>query len=316
MEESILNNLKNAENSIEDLLYLSPKDVFPIIDRLQFHISKVKEEASINKALDLNDFKGLLSFFSKGLENLIKEHLYRTDRVLKLNLSLEKFDYSLNRCNKVLEILPTVLKFIDLIGLEKVLNINIEGDFFNVSGKINTLVNQKENKNALINLNNELLDKKILTTFRLHKNETSNDLELKFDLSHEKDKIYSVNFSKNTKTKVTFPGIILNYRINQSFLFQLPEHIVLFFKDTFEVEHFSRPPKTLINYEDYEIYHFHFLFHPISFIIPREGVMLEDACFNQKNTGSGNGRFSDFMENSFQKNKPVFVDIFDLLKIK
>lgn len=283
-----MNAIERAKDVIEDLYLVGDVDLHPFLGQLNFFISQLSKSKSTHaKNLVLKEFPFLTHFMESSFRSLIENYIQRSIHLKTSRVNCNFTEFELDKAEKLLYLIPEILKITGLSKLAGDLIVDLDHQALKISALLKRQNGIKENKPQIIDKLKFLFKENIITTFKIRESEVQNcaQLELTFDLSYDNNTFYKIE----SGIEISLPNVIKNYEMSFKEFLDLGEHLIFQLNDNLEIKKIKRP-KSQIG----QVLHFHFLFRPISLIIPKKGIL---CSMDKEDTGSG-------------KNPSFFIDIF------
>ena len=290
--------VEKVKNVIEDLYVVSDLDLHPFLGQLNFYISQLKNEKKGQETLVLRELPFLTNFMDLSFRSLIENYIQRSIYLKTCRVSASFENYDLYKAEALMAQLPSILKIIALIKLRGDLFVTLDDQFLTISASLSRQNGINEHKSDILAQIKSIFALKTLTTFQIRESEKTDSaiLELKFDLSFDDKKVYRLDTHDLIGVDLCLPNQLKNYEISFDKLRSLNKHLIYKINTDCTVERV----KNLENLTG-QVIHFHFLFRPISFIIPKRGDLKDIKDLSRKDTGS------DWTKNTIPT---YFIDIF------
>lgn len=317
MDETINLNFRNVDQAIDDLMSLSDPEIYTSLGALSFHFNEAKRK--IKKSVKKNylgEFPNIERFFNKNLEKIIEEYLFKNKRLNQANISIDSKLMELNHSNIILDILPIIIRMSEIFSMSSSFDFKVSKGVVSIGGCLTDKIDINGNKEIINSIILNLLDHNIVTTFNLEQIEDGDPrLQLKFDISHDPNLAFRIDLREKLGLEVYFPNMVSNYFIHRNKLESLGKHLILEITEDLTLNRFNQlPPHILFDKGEQRIFHFHFLFCPISIIIPKEGEIIPYSAKSTQNTGCGDGGFSNKDVGKDSIRTLHFIDLFSFTK--
>lgn len=314
MDHRINKSYKESIGALEDLYTLCSSEFSPILDRVHYHLSSMKEAADgAQKRVDqLSNIKDLTkNQFLHLVDSFYEKLPIQTQFSQKLDLekiTLTKWNILIGSFTKIFE-LGSFFRFKSRI------NLDVNENRLLFSGLIDEDSSLLALREKVYSLTRTFLSSQCLLTFNTFET-TENGvykIEFKLDYSNNSDFVYAFPLDENSSKILGFPECFSEYKINKSDAKLLGRHRIIEITNTIKLsEHFCFSDEHLSEKSSYEIMHFPFLFRPISLIIPREGALMESVSFTRiEDTGSMSQIDGQEVE-STNRIEHLFFDFFSL----
>jgi len=305
--------------TLEDLYFLIDPNLEPLLEKMLFHFNELKNEAelcSVESPIRINKLHNISKSFDKYIKDKVKDYLLLNKSLYQINYTSKGDDLNFFKWDKLIYITKEIFEVLDLFELKDKFDFRIDSKGIKGVGFLSEDFNFNKIRLALKEKIKFFAKNKILLSFNLDESVYDNLLVFKlfFDFSHDDNFVYEINIENSNDEKLVFSNVLENYKVDYSFLENLRKTVYLEITDDLRLKRFNYIPSYIKNNSsDKEFYHFHFLFHSISLIIPKKGKVLPSRNNNPLDERSG----KYFDENGIYKirgkKKDKLIDLFSLI---
>lgn len=307
MHSSIEKDFYYGISALEDLQKLSDTELSPLIYRARHHFSEVKRsyEAQEVKILAV---PRLHTFFRNFLIKNVKK--LKGPRIPKIFLEAQTQDFNLKVVDKLLEVLPEVMKGLERLPFQGDMKVEVNENQAKFSAR--ALIDQtlEQHRVFLYSLTRKLLRENILLTYQV----LDGHLSVILNYAHDEKQVYGLDLTESLGIVLGVSCIFPMFRGFSEELKNVGRHFCVEIKPDLKIEKFYRLPERVLAQEfQGEVLHFAFLFRPVSIIIPKEGALYDSHLFGL-NGGTGSDRIrtqQDVEKNQDQVHR--YIDFFSLL---
>lgn len=302
-----LKDYKHGMDAIEDLHLLADPGLSPVISRVHFHLSEIRRKAEQS----LEDHPGLLPVKNKIKDEfrfLLEEATLKIDNCRQLILRDTETTLNLMQWGRLIETLPLAIKLVAKFPVTGMLEASYDAKALSIRATLEGYDGLEKIKSEVYRLSREFFALKTLPTFQIEKN---NQVVFKFDYSHVDDLVYNVDLNKK---RVLLSNIFSDYEMPIDKIDLIDNQTTLILSADGEFYYFESMKtkaikNSICNGAKPALFHFPFLFRPLSIIIPREGEVAPLNGF------FGTGCEKLLTDQTFGKpSKPALsLDIFSLL---
>jgi hypothetical protein len=305
--------------TLEDLYFLIDPNLEPILERVLFHFNELKNEAelgSVQSPIKINNLEYISKSFDKYIKDNVQSFLLENGEIDQINYHSQAGELNFLKWDKMISIVKEIFEVFNLFELTKKFDFEISSrgiygiGFLNQSFNFNKIRLKLKEKIKLFAKN------KILLSFEVEESVYDNILILKmfFDFSHDPNLIYSIDIDQEKGNRVFFTNILDNYRVNFEFLENLRKTVFLEITDDFRLKRYNYlPTGSKKKISEKEFFHFHFLFHSISLIIPKKGKILPSRDIDLMNSDSEMYFDRDCGNKAKGKDQDNIIDLFSLI---
>jgi len=315
--ENLERDYQKGKEVLEDLRYLGDSSLAPLISRAHHHLFEIKRKAEDN-IKDPELYGNVNTLLNTHVENMIHLYFKKNPNLSTINLNLESGNWSLHDWNRFIELVPTILAVSSQFSFCNSVAFYQIGKNFYMTGALSMESDLTEKRKMIYGLFRKLISKKVLMTYEL-KNSTEDDLvlcTLKFNLSHRDDVIYFVPGGNGSILDLAFTNLFADYAVEDYSNLKDLKHTCLSINPNFEVERMNSIPDNLFDENpDCELFHFPFIFHPVSLVIPKQGFLQSlDNVNDSKNEVPGTEFFHGKNMDVQGLSRPFhYIDFFDLI---
>jgi hypothetical protein len=311
MERDYLYEFEQGVGALEDLGRLTGHDFSPVIIRAYHHFSEMKRKAR-EKIEFFPPESSIRLFLEKSVQQLWQEFKVHEKKIAQLDLVMNAAELTLIQWNRLLDCISIFMNIVRALPFCDNCSVTLDQDGISFKGNLlKDSAGEMQNKRVEIYaLLRQTLRKEAPVTFELN---SDGAMELFLDLRHRDDRIYLVELPKPINLKIAFSSILEGHRVSSSKLDQLGRHFCLEINSQGVLRKYDQIPEhfeeELVNKE---IIHFHFLFRPISLIIPGRGEILST---NDPRLAGDTGSDHLVPTTLSLSSRPVYhyVDLFSLL---
>lgn len=302
-----LKDFKHGMDAIEDLHRLANPSLSPVISRVHYHLAEIRRKATES----LEDHPGLLPLknkIKKEFKFLIEEAALTIENCQQLVITENNAQLNLMQWGRLIETVPTAIQMISLFPIQGMMEVLYNNKQLTVKTSLKSYHELDSIKAKVYSLSRKLFQAKCLPTFEItgpHK------VEFKFDFSHLDDFVYSLDLKRK---RVNLSNIFPDYQIPIQKIEAIDNQTALIMSAKGEFYYFEKLKASTIQTAILAgakpaLFHFPFLFRPLSIIIPREGEIAPLDGF------IGTGCEKLLTDQDFGKaSKPVHsLDIFSIL---
>ncbi len=302
-----LKDYKHGMDAIEDLHILAEPGLSPVINRVHYHLSEIRRKAE----LSLENHPGLDPIKEK-IQNefifLLEEAALTIENCRQLIIRETRSTLNLMQWGRLIETVPNAVKLISLFPVEGLIEASYTEKNLTIKAKLESYHDLSSIKADVYKLSREFFNKKCLPTFTVGE---AHQVIFNFDFSHVEDFIYNVDL---VKRRVNLSNIFPDYQIPIQKIEAIHNQTALIMSASGKFYYFEKlnseaVKKSIAAGAKPALFHFPFLFRPLSIIIPRDGDIAPINGFN------GTGCEKLLTDRAFGKpSKPVHsLDIFSIL---
>lgn len=283
MGPEIQKDFEKSKEMIEDLKGLLSSDLYLFIDQALHHLSKIQMEYQKKNS----NLEGLDKIYEVVIENVtsyMKKRLLQNDNIQSINYSYDQ-NITIKQWNTIFKLLPEIIVLAENYVFRNTMNISIKDEQISIFGVVDMGLWPKSIRQLSYEITRSLLSRKILLTYDIIEQDSSEILTLTFNLNHSEDKV--LLFSSNEDDiNICLPGQLAQFEKDLTEINQGQLYFVM--NSDFTVGRYTHLPERFLEKSD-EFTHlfFPFLFRPISFIIPRRGRLQSkmdlDCSFDSQN---------------------------------
>lgn len=264
-----LKDYKHGMDAIEDLHLLADPGLSPVISRVHFHLSEIRRKAEQS----LEDHPGLTPVKNKIKEEfkfLVEEAALKIENCKQLILKDTDATLNLMQWGRLIETLPLAIRMIAKFPISGMLEVGYDNKALTIRTSLSGYEELGKIQSEVYRLSRDFFALKTLPTFQI---ENDNQVVFKFDFSHVEDLSYSVDLNKkrvllsNTFSNYELPIEKIDLISNQTTLILSADGEFYYF-ESMKVDAIK---KSIQNGAKPALFHFPFLFRPLSIIIPRKG---------------------------------------------
>lgn len=302
-----LKDYRHGVDALEDLHRLADPGLSPVIGRVHFHLSEIRRKAQQS----LEDHPGLEPLKDKIKEEfkyLLEEATLTLENCHQLTILENHHTLNLMQWGRLIETVPMAIQMISLFPVVGRLEASFDSKNLVLKTRLESWHELEEIKGRVYGLSRKFFEKRVLPTFQVGE---AHQVIFKFDFSHIEDMVYSVDL---VKKRVNLSNIFEDYQIPVQKVDAIHNQTALILSAKGEFYFFEKlnadvVKKSIQNGAKPALFHFPFLFRPLSIIIPRDGEIAPLNGFN------GTGCEKLLTDQAFGKpTKPAQqLDIFSIL---
>lgn len=265
-------DIQNILCELDDLQLIAPKSE-SIVDQIHCHLLKIDQDFREERRSSTLNYKSLLQIFKEKFTKAIEQVVLREGFDNVYIKSGE--DYSLGFLNKLSNVYPFILDVLPVLSTTQELEVRLEENKIIFSTVIRDFESIREQKQQVKALTRKLLEHSVLLTYRL---DGANHLHLVFDFAAQEE--FRIIHRIRPQIGCTFPSILGGYILTADDAGQLGKHICIEITDRLTLNFHSTVSegnmKEMVKGESICVYHFPFLFQPVSLIIPSRGKLMKN----------------------------------------
>ncbi len=274
MDHNIEKNFIQGIRTLEDIYKLGGIELSPLIDRVHHHLFEIRRQAQ-DYVEGVECFRQIKLFLETQIDRMIYSFFKDCRSYAEFDYWKQTESLTLNKWNLILEILPEVFELIQLFELQEAVSFGITSRYIELKAGVSVdeeLVGKRE---KAYKITRNLLKNRCLLTFDVF--ESAKDdlfyMSFKVDHSHSDREVYACYV--NNDTLLGFSNIFAQYTLDRKGAFFLGSHLCLLIHEDGTIEKRKSLPKLCFENEfDGEIFHFSFLFRPVSIIMKRRGKLF------------------------------------------
>ena len=304
--------------TLEDLYFLIDPNLEPVLEKILYHFNELKNESereSVDSPIKLNNFQNIANSFDHHLREKIYDFFLFNKNVLQIHYDGRGDELNFSKWDQVISLNSDILGTFELFDFDRKVNFSIDGNGIKVSSFINESFNFNKIRLKIKEKIKIFSKNQILLTFKLNESVYDGILffEIFFDFSFNNHFLYKVDFEDKNNEVLLFSNILPNYIVDYKFLENLRKTVFLEVTDDLRLKRFNYLPSYLKNdFEEKEFFHFHFLFHSVSLIIPKKGKVLPIRNLSS-DFFDGKIYFDESNLNKKNKDKKLVIDLFSLI---
>ncbi|MFZ4714515.1 MAG: hypothetical protein ACOYL6_12410 [Bacteriovoracaceae bacterium] len=275
-------NFRNTVMAIEDLKSLVASDFKTIADLALFHVQEMKQNYDYDWGFNDASYAKVREVLEGQIKSLFDFYVKTNKQVTKLYFSQEKESFSLESWNRLLNNLDLVLRSMSFFKFHGPLSVSLKNNRLSVTGGIRSFKCEGEIRVKLYSLIRDFLKKETIFTYELSEEAGVDLLTLHFDFSHRTGKFFSFDTEYGS---LSFSASLANYQVKNLLKLQGLRHQALIVDEFYQLSILDKIPEnyfeTFSSHEaKFSVFHFSFLFRPVSLIIPMRG---ENQISDKKN---------------------------------
>lgn len=298
---------RHGVDALEDLHRLGSPDLSPVIGRVHYHLSEIRRKAQQS----LEDHPGLEPLKTKIKEEfrfLLEEATLTLDGCHQLVIREKTHTLNLMQWGRLIEVVPMAIKMISQFPVEGMIEASFDNKALELKTRLQSWHELENIKSKVYRLSRECFEKKILPTFQVGE---AHQVIYRFDFSHIEDFVYSVDL---VKRRVNLSNIFQDYQIPIEKVDAIHNQTALIMSANGEFYYFENlnadvVKKSISKGARPALFHFPFLFRPLSIIIPRDGEIAPLNGFD----GTGCEKLLTDQDFGGPTKPAISLDIFSLL---
>lgn len=269
MEEgSLKENFKQGLETLGDLYALGDSRLYPLFDRLHFHLNEIN--ALKTKPQRVGEYRSLRRLFINNLNENILNFFRDYHRPITIDLVDTMVDPKLESLDHMSSVFPLAGEVCKLFSFQRNIKIVLKNNSFTFKGKVSFDLNLEHLREETYRLTRIFLKNNVLFTFKVLESLNKDLFELEFDFYFDDHDVESHLIQINKYQVLKLSGVIKSFKRPMHDLEKVGEHNVFLLTEDLEVKKLDRIAFLDCHYDkNYELFHFPFLFRPISLIIKR-----------------------------------------------
>lgn len=269
MEEgSLKENFKQGLETLGDLYALGDSRLYPLFDRLHFHLNEIN--ALKEKSKRVGEYRSLRRLFINNLNENILNFFRDYHRPITIDLVDTMVDPKLESLDHMSSVFPLAGEVCKLFSFQKNIKIVLKNNSFSFQGKVPFDLNLEHLREETYRLTRLFLKNNVLFTFKVLESLNKDLFELEFDFHFDDSDVAPHLIQINKSQVLKLSGVIKSFKRPMHDLEKVGEHNVFLLTEDLEVKKLDRIAfLDCYNDKNYELFHFPFLFRPISLIIKR-----------------------------------------------
>lgn len=257
-------SFKDIFNTLEDLYLLGDSNLYPLFERLHFHLNEIRTSPSENEGAALSQLDKL---FQEKIRSEILEFFRESDKGTQIDLLNKMKAPSLRQMDTVLKIFPLAKILIQNFEVHKKVKIQLENEDIYFEGEVPLEKNLEDLRDNAYQLTRKLFEERVLLTFDIFETHEKESfvIRFKFSFSHSDEK-FQHPMGKN-KTLV-LPVLFDRFRVTLERIQNIGPHSFYELTENFDLKVIKdRSELDQFDTESDLAFHFPFLFRPISLIM-------------------------------------------------
>ncbi len=277
-------NLKQTVSAIEDLRSLVASDFHAIADQALHHVEQLKQNCDHDWAVNQKAYASVCNLMEGQLKSLFEFYAKNNPLLAQIQFNHDKETFSLTAWNKLLSSLDLVLRSVSLFNFTETLDVKLMKGHLVVSGKLKKFKLGPELRVKTYALIRQFLALESVFTYDVMEMGGEAYLSLRFDYSHRAE--LRLDFSTNQGKNLSFSNILSNYEVTNLEKFREVKHLCLEVDSSYQLYEREMIPEEYFqafysSEANFSVFHFSFLFRPISLIIPMRGDLSVSGLQNQ-----------------------------------
>lgn len=293
-------NFKDIFNTLEDLYLLGDSSLYPLFERLHFHLNEIKSSPTEKDGASLSQ---LNSLFEEKIKAEILNLFRDSDTGTQIDLLNKMKEPSLRQMDTVLKVFPLAKELIQDFEVDKKVKILIENETISFEGEVSLNKDLEGLRDQAYKLTRKLFEQRVLLTFDIFETSKKESfaIRFKFSFSHSDQKF---NHQISSNKTLVLPVLFERFGVALDQIRDIGPHPIFELTESFDLKVISdREDLDQFNTDCDLAFHFPFLFRPISLIMRGYNSSKEEEYLSE-NDGA--------LESS---NNLLFeIDLFSLLK--
>jgi len=320
LEEKIYNAFKRSEKGLDDLKFVLGESSDAFVDQVTREIAQVKNEIKTGKLSISEDHPELKNIITTQFKSLIKNWFLSKSELHQFDFYFSNDSLSIDAWERLLGLVPHFLECARGLPFSGNVAIEIKSGKMYLQGHLENFNPDEESRKKIYYFTRELLKKNAILTYKIKESSklVGADLGLVLDFSHSE-----IEFLKLKGFDLEGAGIFItrafsSYITDTRTVGDLKDHFCLEITKDLELKRLNRIPQEFLQ-SDFEgvgekvIFHFPFLFRPLSIIIP-EGMELVQAPKMQNGNDTGSETRGSLGHEAFSKpskdSRNFYLDFF------
>jgi hypothetical protein len=293
-------NFKDIFNTLEDLYLLGDSSLYPLFERLHYHLNEIKSSPTEKDGASLSQ---LHSLFKEKIKAEIIELFRDSPSGTQIDLLNKMEDPTLKQMDTVLKVFPLAKELIQDFQVDKKVKILIENETIRFEGEVSLDKDLEGLRDQAYRLTRKLFEQRVLLTFDIFETSKKESFAIRFKFSFSHcDRKFNHQISAN-KTLV-LPVLFERFSVALDKIRNIGSHPIFELTETFDLKVISeREDLDQFNTESDLAFHFPFLFRPISLIMRGYNSSGEEEYLSESD-----GTFESSSNLLFE------IDLFSLLK--
>ncbi len=277
MEKSLFRkNIEQSLVTLDDLYSLGDPQLYPLIERLHFHLHEIDNGRKkdklffkeLHKKPKTKELKNLNRIFLNEIDRLKVELFKSLPSGVKLNLINSLEEASLEQLDQIIESFPMLRETAEVFRFENTIRLWLYNDCFSFTGEVSLEVDLESLRDRAYALTRRMFNSEILFTFEIFESNTDGYFSITFHchLKNSENQPFFVPVDEDKILKLS--GLLENFKRPLSELRHLGSHQVFEIKSSLDIEELSNENIEKVSHRnDGFLFHFPFLFRPLSLII-------------------------------------------------
>lgn len=267
-QRSLKANLKQGLETLGDLYALGDANLYPLFDRLHYHLHEISSQKETIEKVD--NFSSLRKVFLKEVENQLKEFFRTKPNGQIIEVVDQLKDPGLDTLDKIIDCFPVAGKVCDLFSFQGKISIALANDSFSFRGRVPFDMNFEELREETYRLTRLFLKKEVLFTFNVFETGEANTFNLEFNFHFNAKSMSPYLIQVNNDTILSLSPVVKTFTRPMADIEKVGEHSVFLIDEDLTAKKMDRFSfLKCIQDQNYHLFHFPFLFRPISLIIKR-----------------------------------------------
>ncbi len=267
-QRSLKENLKQGLETLGDLYTLGDSNLYPLFDRLHYHLHEIGSHKE--KVKNVREFRSLKKVFLKEIEGLLIEFFREKEAGQSIDVIDQLQNPGLDTLDKTLDLFPMARQVCDLFSFEDKVTITLNNDCFSFRGRVPFKLELENLREETYRLTRMFLQKETLFTFNVFETCEESSFVLEFSFHFDVEGLNPYLIQINKETVLSLSPVVKTFARPMEDLEKVGEHNVFLIDEALEAKKMDRFSfLKCIQDQNYHLFHFPFLFRPISLIIKR-----------------------------------------------
>lgn len=258
-------NFKQGMDALGDLYGLGDSSIYPVIDRLHFHFNELRQ--SKKDTPREHEFGALRRLFNQEINHLVVEFFRDQPSGTKVDILDQLKRPDLKTLDNLITSFPLASDVCGLFNFQKNIQVTIENNKFSFCGEVPLNLDLEKLRLESYRLTRLFLSKNILFTFKVFETNRSDNFKIQFDFHMDGDE-EPLLIQVEKETVLSLSPVMKAFTHPLEDIEKLGEHNIFLIDENYEAKPLDRSEyKKSIQDQSCHLFHFPFLFRPISLII-------------------------------------------------
>ena len=313
--------------TLDDLYTLGGMELYPLFDRLHFHLDQMKEGGMLGEG----KFPELKKLFTEKITGYLDQFYQAAEAKTQFNIVPYYENMSLHDLETTCGVLPVIFEAGSLFKFSGPTKMVIKSSEIIFKGRTSSKLNFAELREETYRMIRHFLNKKVLFTFEIFELSDPEYIDLEFKFTyHSKDSGYYM-INNPEQMSFVFDSFVKKFVLNSSEAMMKGKHEVYLIDKNCTLKTFSNKSikqvfdsSVELPFDGTTILHFPFLFRPLSLIIEGKekvpsSLRTTKAEQDLSQEKQGNSDWDGVAESAFEamnapKNKALYLDLFHLMR--